>query len=422
MLTATKIRLYPTADQEQSLSVQFGCVRFVWNRALAMKRTAWEERQESLSCYTIKGMLPVWKKGEFPWLKDADSQALQETIRHLDGAYQKFFKKITKYPRFKKKHASRQSIAYSQRVKLDGNLAYLPKVGWVKAVVHREIVGKIKTVTVSRESTGKYYASILADDGLPSVAPLTRLTGDMVVGIDLGLKDTIANSHGGKSGNPKFLRRSLKNLKRKQQAMSRKIEAAKVRFEVAKAADNGKAYRLRDFFGANIAKDRKRVASAHERVRNARNDWQHKLSRQLADENQVVAAETLNVKGMMKNRCLSRAIADVGWNSLLVKIDYKLKKRGGRLVKIDRWFPSSKTCSICGKKHEGLKLSDRNWLCAACGTLHDRDLNAALNIRAQGILKLKAEGLSVSAHGGGLSPALNALAVAREVGSLRLQA
>jgi len=159
-----------------------------------------------------------------------------------------------------------------------------------------------------------------------------------------------------------------------------------------------------------------RVASAHERVRNARNDWQHKLSRQLADENQAVAAETLNVKGMMKNRCLSRAIADVGWNGLLVKIDDKLKK------KIDRWFPSSKTCSVCGSIHEGLKLSDRNWLCPACGTLHDRDWNAALNIRAQGILKLKAEGLSVSAHGGGVSLVHNAPAAACEVGSLRLQA
>jgi putative transposase len=418
MLTATKLRLYPTADQVQTLAVQFGCVRFVWNRALAMKKAAWDERQESLSCFTIKSMLSVWKKGEFPWLKDADSQALQETIRHLDGAYQKFFKKKSKYPRFKKKYASRQSFAYSQRVKLDGNLAYLPKVGWVKAVVHREIVGKIKTVTISRESTGKYYASILADDGLAAAAPLTHLSGERVSGIDLGLKDAIANSHGGKSGNPKFLRRSLKNLKRKQQALSRKIEAAKGRCTMA-----GKPLaNIRDFFGSNIAKGRKRVASAHERVRNARNDWQHKLSRQLADENQAVAAETLNVKGMMKNRHLSRAIADVGWAGLLTKIDYKLKKQGGRLVKIDRWFPSSKTCSICGEKHEGLKLSDRNWLCATCGTLHDRDWNAALNIRSQGILKLKAEGLSVSAHGGCVSPAHKAPAAACEVGSLRLQA
>ncbi|MCA3176965.1 MAG: transposase [Burkholderiales bacterium] len=420
MLTATKIRLYPTADQEQLLAAQFGCARFVWNRALAMKRAAWQERKESLSCYTIKGMLPVWKDGEFPWLKDADSQVMQEVIRHLDRAYRNFFEKRARLPRFKKKHAARQSIAYPQRVKLDGNLAYLPKVGWVKGVVHREIVGKIKTVTVSRESTGKYYASVLADDGLPEIEQLPHI--EQITGIDLGLKDALVSSVGRKSGNPKPLRRALSNLKRKQQAMSRKIEAAKARFEAAKAADDGKAYRLRDFFGANIAKDRKRVAVAHERVRNARDDWQHKASRQLADENQAVAAETLNVKGMMKNRRLSRSIADVGWGGLLLKIDYKLKRRGGRLVKIDRWFPSTKTCSNCGSIHEGLTLSDRTWLCTACGTLHDRDENAAENIRRQGILKLKAEGLSVSAHGGGVSRVPSAPATADEVGSLRLQA
>lgn len=420
MLTATKIRLYPTAEQEQAMAVQFGCARFVWNRALAMKRAAWQERQESLSCYTIKGMLPVWKNGEFPWLKEADSQALQETIRHLDRAYRNFFERRARLPRFKKKHAARQSLAYPQRVKLDGNLAYLPKVGWVKAVVHRTIFGQIKTVTVSRESTGKYYASILADDGLPAVEPLRHI--ERLVGIDLGLKDALVTSEGQKSGNPKPLRRALRNLKRKQQSLSRKIEAAKDRLEAALAADGGKAYRLRDFFGTNLAKDRKRVAVAHERVRNARNDWQHKASRQLADENQAVAAETLNVKGMQQNRRLARAIADVGWNSLLGKIDYKLKQRGGRLVKIDRWFPSTKTCSDCGAINDKLTLADRTWRCAACGTLHDRDKNAARNIRTAGMVKLKAEGLSVSAHGGSISRVPSAPAAAREVGSLRLQA
>ena len=418
MLVATKFRLYPNEAQRQSLAVQFGCARFVWNRALAMKRTVWLERKESLSCYTIKGMLPVWKGCEFPWLKDADSQAMQEVIRHLDRAYRNFFEKRARLPRFKKKHASRQSIAYPQRVKLDGNLAYLPKVGWVKAVVHRGIVGKIKTVTISRESTGKYYASVLIDDGLPEIEPLRHI--ERVTGMDLGLRDVIVDSKGAKSGNPRFLRRALRNLKRKQQACSRKIEAAKNRFEAAKASDHGKSFRLRDFFGANLAKDRKRVAVAHERVRNARNDWQHKLSWQLADENQAVAAETLNVKGMMKNRRLARSIADVGWNSLLGKIEYKLRRKGGRLVKVDRWFPSSKTCSCCGAIHEGLTLSDRTWLCAACGTLHDRDENAARNIRTACILKLKTEGLSVSAHGGGISRVPSVPATANEVGSLRL--
>ena len=418
MLLATKIRLYPTAQHEQALAAQFGCVRFIWNRALAMKKAAWDERKESLSCYTIKSMLPVWKKGEFPWLKDADSQALQETIMHLDRAYRNFFEKRAAFPRFKKKHAARHSVAYPQRVKLDGNLIYLPKVGWVKAVVHREIAGRIKTVTVSRESTGKYYAAILADDGMPEIAPLKHFDEGGVEGIDLGLTDAVVNAKGSKSGNPRPLNNALKNLKRKQQGLSRKIEAAKLRCKSA-----GKPIaNIREFFGSNIAKDRRRVARAHERARNARNDWQHKISRQLADENQAVAAETLNVKGMMQNRRLSRAIANVGWNGLLTKTAYKLKRRGGCLVKIDRWFASTKTCSCCGAIKEGLELSDRTWVCDVCNVTHDRDVNAAQNIRAAGIIRLKAEGLSVSAHGSCVSPAHIAPAAAVEVGSLRLQA
>ncbi|MHB8408987.1 MAG: RNA-guided endonuclease InsQ/TnpB family protein [Acidiferrobacterales bacterium] len=416
MKRATKIRLYPTSDQAQRLAVQFGCVRFVWNHVLAMKKAAWGERRESLSCGTIKSMLPVWKKGEYPWLKDADSQALQESIRNLDRAYINFFEGRAKHPRFKKKHVARQSIAYPQRVKLDGERIYLPKVGWVKAVVHREIRGEIKTVTVSKESTGKYYASILVEDGDAPPEPLRHI--ERVTGLDLGLKDAVARSDGGKVANPKFLRLALKNLKRKQQALSRKVEAAKGRCEAA----GRPASDLRQFFGSNIAKDRRQVARAHERVRFAREDWQHKLSRQLAGENQAVCAETLNVKGMLRNQRLALSIADVGWSSLLSKIEYKLRQQGGRMVRIDRFYPSSKTCSCCGGTNDGLKLSDRFWVCAECGATHDRDVNAAVNIRNRGILKLKAEGLSVSAHGGGVSPAHIEQASAFEVGSLRLQA
>ena len=416
MLNATKIRLYPTTGQAPIFAAQFGCTRVVWNQALGMKKAAWEERQESLSCYTIKSMLPVWKAGEFPWLKDGDSQALQQTILNLDVAYENFFAKRAKFPRFKKKHASRQSFQYPQRVTLGEGSVFLPKIGHVNAVIHRPILGKIKTVTIARESTGKYFASILADDGLAESEPLQYI--ESITGMDVGLKDVVASSSGKKTGNPKFLKRSLKNLKRKQQALSRKIEAAKKRGIIA-----GKPLaNLRDFFGSNMAKDRKKVARAHERVRNCRTDFQHNVSRQLADENQAVAAETLNVKGMMKNRRLSAAIADVGWNGLLTKVEYKLKRKGGRMAKIDRWFPSSKRCSCCGTINKELKLSDRTWRCVACGKIHDRDDNASQNIRTEGIVILKAAGLSVSAHGGGVSPALIAQAAANEVGSLRLQA
>lgn len=414
MLRATKIRLYPTPEQQAILAAQFGCARFVWNQALAMKQAAWKERSESLSCYTIKSMLPLWKKGEYPWLKEADSQALQQSILNLDVAFRNFFEKRAGYPQFKKKHAARQSCQYPQRVSVEGGMIHLPKAGRIKAVVHRSLEGKVKTVTVSRESTGKYYASILMEDVQAEAPSLKHF--DQVAGVDLGIKDALIRDDGVKTLNPKYLHRALKNLKRKQQSLSRKIEAAKTRCEAA----GQPVASLRDFFGSNIAKSRRSVARAHERVRFSRDDWQHKVSKHLADENQAVCAETLNVKGMVKNRRLSRAISDVGWSGLLSKVDYKLRRSGGRLVRIDCWFPSSKTCSCCGDKNEGLTLSDRLWVCAGCGTTHDRDVNAAINIKAQGILKLKAEGLSVSAHGGGVSPVCIKPATAFEVGSLRL--
>lgn len=221
-----------------------------------------------------------------------------------------------------------------------------------------------------------------------------------VTGIDLGLKDAVTTDNGTKIQNPKFLRRALKNLRRKQQALSRKIEAAKKRCLAAgrPLAD------LRQFFGSNIAKARRDLARAHERVRHARTNWQHQVSRRLADDNQAVCAETLNGKGMIQNRPLAQAIADVGWFGLLRHLEAKMIARGGYLIRVDRFFPSTKQCSRCGEKNPDLTLKDRMWTCAACGTCHDRDINAAINIRNQGIVQLKAAGLSVSAHGGSIIP------------------
>jgi putative transposase len=361
-----------------------------------------------------QSMLPVWKKGDYPWLEDADSQGLQEVIRHLDRAYTNFFDKRGRHPQFKKKHGARQSISYPQRVKLDGSLLYLPKGGWLKAVLHRVVSGTIKTVTVSKNACGHYFASILADDGIPEAEAITQFEQSRIIGIDLGIKDVVTDSRGRKSGNPRFLSGVLKRLRRHQRASSRKIEAAKKRYAAAKAACEGEqAFKLRDFFGTNIGKARLRLAKLHQRVANARNDWQHKLSRQLADEHRAVAAETLNIKGMMmKNRRLSRAIADVGWSGLLTKVAYKLQRKGGQLTKVDQWFPLSKTCSCCGAVNKTLTLAQRSWICTACNTVYDRDTNVSRNIEQQGVLKLKGAGLSVSAHGGCVSPEHCALAAA----------
>lgn len=195
-------------------------------------------------------MLPQWKVTEYPWLKEADSQALQSAILNLDAAYRNFFERRAGFPRFLKKHDARQSIQYPQRVKIEGDRLYLPKVGWVKAVVHRQIAGKIKTVTVTRESNGKYYAAILTEDGTQPADDLRHLDASRILGIDLGLKDAVVDSAHRKTGNPKFLRTALPNLRRKQKALSRKIKAAKQRFETAKTVRQGEgapAVKLRDF-------------------------------------------------------------------------------------------------------------------------------------------------------------------------------
>lgn len=375
MLSATKIRLYPNNEQQKVLAHQFGCARWVWNEALATTQRAYKEKGKGLSAYQLKARLPELKKHN-PWLKDADSQALQQSILNLGTAFKRFFEKKSRYPRFKKKRG-RQSIQYPQRVKWneEKNKLYLPKVGWVRCKIHREIEGKVKTVTVEITPTGKYHASILADNGLATPEPVQHI--ERMVGLDLGLTDVFVTSEGQKSGNLKHLKKAENNLRRKQKKLSR--------------AQKGSHRRT---------KARLQVAGAHERVKNARKDFLHKASRQLADENQAVAVETLRVKNMMQNRRLSKAIADVGWGAFVVMLEYKLSRHGGHLVRVDQWFPSSKTCSECGGVLEKLPLSVRQWRCPACGVVHDRDVNAAQNILQQGIKILQADGPSGSARRG----------------------
>ncbi len=380
MLKATKVRLYPTVDQRKAFAFQFGAIRWAFNFALNWRGTAWKENGENITKrQTLDRLVELKATEETKWLKEADSQALQQSVMHLDIAFQRFFKKQGRYPRFKSKYG-KQSMSYPQRVKIvDGVSLYLPKIGTVKAVLHREIVGKIKTVTISRTQTGKYYASILCEDGLTAPELLKTVEAYAVTGIDLGLTHLAIASTGEKQGNPRFLKRAADNLRRKQKALSRRRKGS-----------------------ANRNKARVLVAKAHERTANARNDFQHKLSKRLVDENQAICVETLKVKNMLRNRKLSKHIADAAWGELLRKLDYKSAWSGKHMVQIDQWYASSKTCSCCGTKAETMPLSVRQWVCTMCNTEHDRDINAAINIKQQGILKLKAEGLSVSACPTGL--------------------
>ncbi|UYM18122.1 RNA-guided endonuclease InsQ/TnpB family protein [Endozoicomonas euniceicola] len=379
MLRATKVRIYPTSEQAEFLDRQFDAVRFVWNKALAIKVHYYKVRGQSLSPKKhLKPLLAKAKKSrKYSWLKNADSIALQQATINLDTAFQNFFnpKLQARFPRFKKKHG-KQGSYHCTSVSVGDNWIKIPKCKPIRAKVHREIVGKVKSVTLSRTLTGKYFASILADDTQEQPKQIDNLEANQVVGVDMGITDLAITSTGHKTGNSRFLKKAQRNLKRKQQALSRCKKGSKGRH-----------------------KARLLVAKAHERVAFARNDFQHKLSKQLIDENQAVIVETLKVKNMLKNKRLARSIADAGWHSLITKLEYKAKQEGKHLVKIDQWFASSKTCSVCDLKQEKMPLRIRSWECS-CGAIHDRDINAARNIKKQGILKLKAEGLSVSADGG----------------------
>lgn len=376
MLKATKVRIYPTPEQAEFLARQFGAVRFVYNKSLHIISAQYKRHGLKLNAKKdIKPLLAVAKKSrKYHWLKDFDSIALQQACINLDKAFQSFFnpKLVARYPRFKRKHG-KQSSYHCMSVSAGENWIKVPKMEPIKARIHRDLDGKLKSITLSRTVTGKYYASLLIEDGVETPAPLQTI--DAVLGVDMGLTHLAIDSEGKKTANPRFLKRAQANLRRKQKSLSRCQKGSKGR-----------------------AKARLKLAKAHERLANTRADFQHKLSRQLTDESQAVVVETLKVKNMLKNRKLAKHIADASWFSLIQKLEYKAKAQGKHLVKIDQWFASSKTCSCCGYKMGSLPLSVRNWTCPACTAVHDRDVNAAINIRQQGIIKLRAEGLSVPAN------------------------
>lgn len=381
MLKATKVRIYPTPEQAEFLNRQFGAVRFAYNKALHIISSQYKRHGLKLKAKKdLKPLLAVAKKSrKYHWLKDFDSIALQQACINLDKAFQRFFdpKLPSRYPKFKRKHG-RQSSYHCMSVDCGDDWIKVPKLKQpIKARIHRKVEGKLKSITLSRTVTGEYYASLLHEDGQEAPAPIQSLNAVQVLGLDMGLTHIAIDSNGTKKPNPRFLKKASANLRRKQKALSRCKKGSKGR-----------------------AKARLKLAKAHQRLANARADFQHKLSRHVIDENQAVIVETLKVKNMLKNRKLSKHIADASWSGLIQKLEYKAKEQGKHLIKIDQWFASSKTCSCCGHKLEELSLNVRDWHCPACSTQRDRDINAALNIKAQGILKLKAAGLSVSANGG----------------------
>ncbi|QIG05589.1 RNA-guided endonuclease TnpB family protein [Proteus sp. ZN5] len=378
MLRATKVRIYPTPEQAEYLNAQFGAVRFAYNKALHIKKHIYKHYSVSLSPRKeLKPLLSVAKKSrKYSWLKDYDSIALQQAVINLDVAFPNFYnpKLKARFPAFKSKYG-KQSSYHCVGVKVLGNAVKIPKLSPIEACIHREITGKIKSITLSRTASGKYYASILCDDETETPAKPALVTS--VTGLDMGLSHYVIESNGDKVANPRHLINASRNLRRKQKALSRKKKGS-----------------------ANRRKARLQLAGVHERVANARADFQHKLSRTIVDENQAVIVETLKAANMMKNLHLARAIGDAGWRGFISKLEYKAAERGVHVVKLDQWFASSKTCHCCGHKMPEMPLNKRIWQCPECGVDHDRDINAAINIRQKGILELQAAGLVVSAHGG----------------------
>ena len=380
MLRATKVRLYPTVEQAGFLTAQFGAVRFAYNKALHIKKHEYKFHGISLSPKKdLKPLLSVGKKSrKYQWLKQYDSIALQQSVINLHTAFDNFFnpKIKTRFPSFKSKHG-KQSSYHCVGIKVLVDSIKIPKLkDPIKAVLHREIKGVIKSITLSMSKTGKFYASILCDDGIGQPKPINDI--EKVIGIDLGLTHFVIQSSGEKEANPRFLKRAERNLIRKQRSLSRKKNGSK-----------------------NRSKARLLVAKCHEKVANARSDFQHKLSRKIIDENQAVIVETLKSANMMKNHKLAKHIADAAWHSFVVKLEYKAKQQGKHLIKIDQWYASSKICHCCGHKVEKMPLHIRKWDCPNCGAIGiDRDWNAALNVRSKGIIDLKAAGLVVSACGG----------------------
>jgi putative transposase len=360
-----KFKFSPDKEQVELLSKHFGACRFVFNRYLNNRKETYIEENKSLNFYDNSNDLTELKKqDEFIWLKEVNSQSLQYSLRNLDAAYNKFFRKQTKFPRFKSKY-DRQSFTVPQCVAIKGDKLCIPKFKkGIKIDLHRKIEGKILFATISKSTTGKYYVSITCN---VNHIPFNK-TGSKV-GIDTGIKDLAILSDGKVYENIKTLKSNLSKLKYEQRQLSKKVK--------------GSNSRLRQ---------KSKLAKIHEKVTNIRKDYLHKVSTEIIKNHDVICIEDLAVKNMMKNHKLAQAFSDVSLGAFYTMLEYKANWNDKSIVKIDRFFPSSKTCSVCNYINQDLTLKDRNWTCPSCNTIHDRDFNASINIKKQGLKILSGSG------------------------------
>lgn len=375
MIRAYKYKLKPTVKQCKALAQAFGNARFIYNWGLDKKKKAWEEEKKTISYFDLAHELTNIKKlDEYKWLNDSANVSLQQSLRNLDSAYTRFFKAKKGYPKFKSKKNTRDSIkftnAYNKEtrtntIKFDftNMVVAIPRIGKVKFCENQKFEPSLKlgTLTVSKDHCGTYWCTIVVDDNKPSVLK-TKIQEETTVGIDLGIKDYAILSDGTKYGNPKFLEKGQKRLAGLQQGFAKTQKGSKRR-----------------------ERKRLQIARLHRKIANRRADFTHKLSTDLVRRFDTICLEDLNVSGMVQNHHLANSIQSAAWSEFVRQLAYKAEMYGKNVVFIGRYEPSSKTCSNCGYVNRELKLDDRKWICPHCGSEHDRDINAAINIKKMGL-------------------------------------